>query len=524
MFLHPLENMMTLLGGADMTRYPRFDYKDGTFEIYREVHFYDDLVGYFYYRQRTEGLTPGLLRYSVIAIFVFIVSFAIAMLVSRKLESGITKPVVELLRTATAVTEDGDYSRRALKINNDELGHLTDAVNAMLSKVESSRSELVAAKETAEEGTRAKSEFLALMSHEIRTPMNAIMGFSQLLRHAKTKAEAEEFVERINTSGKHLLEIINDILDYSSWSSGKLSLSLDVFDPRETIEGAMLALSSGMEAKGIVYNVDIDSSVPDRVLGDGGRFRQVADNLCVNSLKYTESGEINVFVSATTVENEDKWILSIRIVDTGIGISEEDRERVFEPFYQVDSRLSRHYEGTGLGLSLCKRFVEAMGGKIECLSEVGKGTEFRFTAVFGRDQSNARIIPSTTSEENLGLSVLCAEDDSSNRFILQKQLERLGIESTFVHNGRDALDLLKERSFNAIIMDARMPEMDGLEATRQIRGGKAGEAAKKIRIIGLTAHAMPIAVTACLNSGMDVCLTKPVDLNDLKDVLMREGV
>ena len=505
---------------------PKIEYSSGRLELVKEVRFHDELVGYFYFRQKVAGLLATVVPYMLITSFVFLFSFGIAMLLSRYLDRRITAPILELSKTATAIRENQDFSSRAVKFDNDELGKLTEVFNDMLEKIGSTHEELVFAKEKAEEGTRAKSEFLALISHEIRTPMNAIVGYSELLLGAESEEIRTQYIGGIKSSSQHLLAIITDILDYSSLTAGKVKTVRRVFSPATVIRDSIASLSGELDQKNLSCQFLIEDGFPQTVLADSLRFKQVVDNLFVNAVKFTSHGKIVFSADSIWRSDLDEWMLKIGIRDTGIGIGKEHIESVFEPFKQVDSSLSRNFEGTGLGLALCKLFVEAMGGEISCESKHGSGSEFRFSILAGKvaPQFEDELAPDSPASLDLGeqkIRVLCAEDDINNQRVLRDQLKSIGVVASFVSNGCEAIETLKSRDFSAVIMDARMPEMDGIEATRHIRTGDAGESSKKIRIIGLTAHRERTAINGCLEAGMDVCLTKPTNIKKLKSELWK---
>ena len=503
-----------------------YRYQDGTLELVEEARFHDEHVGYFLYREHIEDLRSWLTRFGAITASVFACACAITLLLAVRFARLITRPITSLAKTAQDISQSQDFSIRAERFANDELGRLSTVFNEMLDTLEASKKDMEEAKIAAEQGIEAKSEFLAVISHEIRTPMNAIMGFSELLRTSKSPQDTADFIERIYGSSKHLLEIINDILDYSSWSSGHINLASERFDPRKLVENASFHYAQAAQRKGISFHSKVSDSLPPQVIGDPIRLRQIIDNLCVNAIKYSDRGAIRLLASAFPGKQEGKITLKFRILDTGIGIRPSDRSALFEPFQQLDSGLTRGYEGTGLGLALCRKFATSMGGSISCHSVYGKGSAFTFTVQATLpnpllDQPAPQLVatPNGIALNGHRLKLLCAEDDLSNQIVLKNQLAELGIESAFVANGREAVETLRRQRFDAVIMDARMPQMDGLEATKLIRSGSAGLESAHTRIIGLTAHTVDSSVKACLEAGMDVCLRKPTSLAELKQAI-----
>lgn len=394
-------------------------------------------------------------------------------------------------------------------------------MNGLLQHLEKTNKELEIQKAKAEEATKAKAIFLANMSHEIRTPLNGVIGFSKVLEETNLNEEQKELTEIIVSSGENLLNIINDILDFSKIESGEFKLETTEFSLFKTVHSIIKLHSFFAEKKGIDLQIEIDKKLPDILFGDPLRLNQVITNLVNNALKFTKKGSVKISVSSIR-KNTKKITLLFKVVDTGIGISDEGKEKLFKEFSQTDSHTTRKYGGTGLGLAISRNLVSLMGGEIGVNSVVGKGSEFWFSIPYLYSEK----IVETDKQKGLpeefeiprNIKILYAEDNLLNQRVTGMLLQKLDIAYDIAQNGLEALEMYKKDEYDLILMDMQMPVLDGLESTREIRKYEnIRNIENPIFIVAVTANSDLQDKQKCIDSGMNDFISKPFKESDIKE-------
>ncbi|NOG31153.1 response regulator [Halomonas sp. TBZ9] len=353
---------------------------------------------------------------------------------------------------------------------------------------------------------------MAVVSHEVRTPLNGIVGLTDLLEEEVVRTEkGRDYLNTLRASTEALSTVINDILDYSRIAAGKLALAPRPFSLDQCLHTLCYSYRLRAENTPVTFYCDRPEEL-GLVVADPDRLRQVLMNLLNNAFKFTDEGSVALDVIAQ--RHDDQLHVFFSVTDTGCGMSKEQQSKLFQPFSQVDSSLSRRRQGSGLGLVISQQLVEAMGGQIELLSEPDCGSRFSFQLTFKTAQPVASVVPKEPETPNLAANILVVEDNPVNQMLARKQLTKLGHAVSVVENGQEALDILAIQGFDLVLMDMQMPVMDGTEATRQLRA--RGET---LPILAMTANAMPEDAQRCLDSGMQAVITKPVKVTELSNTI-----
>ncbi|MCX2980800.1 response regulator [Halieaceae bacterium IMCC14734] len=486
-----------------------------------------------------EYVYKSMLTLALQGIAILFIVLLVSLYFARQLRQVIASPLAELSETMRCISREGNYSLRARIDDENELGLVAESFNAMLGhieerdqKLEKSVAQLTIAREAAEQSARAKSAFLANMSHEIRTPMNGVLGAVDLLKQERLSELASKLAGTIETSADTLLTLIDDVLDVSKIDAGKFSIVPKPNSLRTMILELedFFTLEAGKQQ--LDLSIQVDSDVPDELLFDAGRLRQILVNLLGNAIKYTLAGSVDLTVSKYSLTEENQC-LYFRITDSGVGIPQDMQSRIFDEFVQVDPGRTKRFSGTGLGLAIVRHLVLLMNGEVGFTSTEGHGSSFWFKIPMvtanglqpqpvkvhafdaGTEPDIARISP------QFHANILLAEDSEANQFIISTVLSNYGLKVTIASDGLEAVEAVKSGNiFDLILMDIQMPNMDGVEAAAEISAILSGDpGARKVPIIALTAYALEEDKQSFLSEGMDDYLSKPLRSKDFLKIL-----
>jgi signal transduction histidine kinase/ActR/RegA family two-component response regulator len=464
-------------------------------------------------------------------LLISILLLLISILIVFQFQKIISRPILNLSSIVKKISINKDFSLRINKKGNDEIGQLIEGFNKLLDTIEIQNKELISSRDKAIELAKAKQQFLANMSHEIRTPMNAIIGMTNLLLNSRLTDEQRDLLNHISLSANNLLVIINDILDISKIESGKIVFEKYRFNINDTIDNIVKMFETKVKEKGLKLIINKNTDVPNFWLGDQVRLNQILINIVGNAVKFTLKGTVSIDISAKKHENSNIYDVMFKISDTGIGIPDEYKDKIFDTFTQASSSTTRQFGGTGLGLSIAKQLVELQGGKIWFESEVNKGSTFYFYIPLEQAEppslkeievkAEKDIVNIVNKDIFLKTKILIVEDNKVNQFLLKTMLTKQRFANILVaNNGKEALDILQKQDIDLILMDLHMPEMDGYETTKFIRNNLPSDK-RNVKIIAITAAVIQGEKEKCFELGMNGYISKPFKPGELFNEIIK---